>query len=402
MGSLLTAFALALGSNARQIGILTSVSRLAGFAQLFTHHLLQKTGSKRRLYYYVFGTSRTVRILVAILPGISLVFVAHNVIWWLILLMFIINCADAMGLILKKTWLSELTPSDIRGRYFGLRNVFVGFSGMLMGYLCSLYIDYWKEAGKEMFGFQSLFLFSALLGYTTLAIIAVTPEIPNGPKKQNLKALLKSLQVPFRDRPFFAWTIFRGCYGFAVGFAGPFFAVYLLKELQLSLATVALYTAMGQMGSIALSRFWGSLADRYGNKKILVVSCIGKSIFPALWIFATGIDTAWAIVWLGFIHLIRALNSAQQITMLNMALWLSPKESRTTYLACESTIVHLLSAISPFLGGLLLGLMEGRYADVSILGWHHTLSPIHMLFLISAILRGAASLVLVKVDSDSK
>ena len=51
IGSILTAFALALGANEGQIGFLTSARRLAGFAQLLTNHLLERIGGKRRLYY---------------------------------------------------------------------------------------------------------------------------------------------------------------------------------------------------------------------------------------------------------------------------------------------------------------------------------------------------------------
>jgi MFS family permease len=401
IGSLMTAFALDLGANEGQIGAITSVRRVAGFAQLLTNHLMERLGSRRRLYYCVFGTSRTVRILIALLPSIPLAFVSQNVIWWLLFMILIIGCADSMGLVLKKTWMSELTPSGIRGRYFGLRNIFVDSFGMIAGYLGSRYVDHWRTIGKGMFGFQSLFVMGAFLGFLTLIVVAMTPESPSEPKKQTLKAFLRSFQIPFRDRAFAIWTAFRGCYSFGTGFAGPFFSVYLLKELQLPLATVAIYTAIGQIASIVLSRFWGTLADRYGNKVVLVASCVAKSIFPALWIFATGVDTLGAILWLGFVHCVRGFNSAQRITMLNMALWLSPEESRPMYLACESTVVSILSAVSPFLGGLIIGLVAGRYTEISILGWHHTLCAIHVLFLISAILRSASSLILIWVRSDS-
>lgn len=375
---------------------------MAGFSQLFTNHFLEQTGSRRRLYYYVFGICRTARVFIAILPTISLFLAFHNVIWWLISLIFVASCAESIGIVLKNTWLSEVTPQEIRGRYFGLRDLLAGLFSMAVGYLGSVYVDHWRETGRGMFGFQSLFLISAIVGYSTLVIAAMIPEISSKPRRQNLKLFLKSFQIPFRDKPFAIWTVFRGCYSFATGFAGPFFAVYLLRELQLSLATVAIYTMIGQITSIGLSRFWGSLADRYGNKAVLVVSCIGKSIFPALWIFATGVDSLSAIVWLGFVHSVRCLNSAQKITMLNMALWLSPEESRPIYLACESSIVNILSAVSPFLGGMMLGAMAGRYAEISILGWHYTLCTMHVLFFISAILRGASSMMLLWVRSDSE
>jgi len=397
MGNLLTAYALAVGSNARQIGILSTARNLAGFTQLLTNHVLQRIGSKRRLFYHTFGISRTIRVVVAFLPMIPLAFVSDNLAWWLIALMFMVSGGDAITMVLKKTWMSEITPPDIRGRYFGLRSLLSDFSGMLMGYFGGFYIDHFRELGREVFGFQSIFLFSTLIGYSTLFLVSRIPEISREPERQGLKDFIKSFQLPFRNRPFLIWTIYDACYSFAVGFAGPFFTVYLLRELNLPLATVAIYTAIGEISSIALSRWWGSLADKYGNLPILTVACIGKSIFPALWIFTSGINTLGAILWLGFVHSVRGFNSAQSITTLNMTLGLSPEKDRPIYLACESTVVNFLSAISPLLGGLLLGSMSVNHIETSIFGWNHILYPMHLLFLISAILRGSASLILIKV-----
>ena len=402
MGNLMTAFALALGSNEQQIGILTSARRFAGFMQLLTNHFLMKTGSRRRLSQYIFGVSGTVRVMIALFPSIPLAFVSRNAVWYLISLIFIIGSVDAMGLVLKNTWMSELAPRSIRGRYFGLRKLLTGFSGMLIGYLGGLYVDYRRGSQREMFGFQSLFLVGALIGYSTLILLSIVPEVSNEPRKESLKEFLGGFRILFRDKPFVIWMLFHGCWSFATGFARPFFTVYLLKELQLSLATVALYTALGEIASISLAQLWGQLSDKYGNKRILVVCCIAKSIFPALWILATGVDTLWAIIWLGFVHSVRGFNSGQQITILNMALWLSPREHRATYLSSENSFTNILSAISPFVGGLIIGLIGDWHREVTILRWYHTLCPLHILFFISAISRGTSSLILGWVKSDSR
>ena len=402
MGNLMIAFALALGCNEWQIGILTSARRFAGFTQLLTNHFLVRTGSMRRLSQYVFGVSGTVRTIIALLPSIPLAFISKNAAWWLIFLISIIGSMDSIGLVLKNTWMSELTPQSIRGRYFGLRRLLTGFFGMLIGYVGGLYVDYCQNANREMFGFQSLFLLGALGGYLTLILLSIVPEVSSEPKKESMKEFLGSFRILFRDKPFVIWMFFHGCWSFSTGFAGPFFTVYLLKELHLSLATVALYTALGEIASISLARLWGQLADKYGNKRILIVCCIAKSIFPALWIFATGVDTIWAIIWLGFVHSMRGFNSGQQISILNMTLWLSPEKYRATYLSSENSFANILSAISPFVGGLIISLIAGWHREVAILGWHHTWCALHILFFISAILRFTASLILNWVEPDSR
>jgi len=277
----------------------------------------------------------------------------------------------------------------------------MGFSGMIIVYIGGLYIDYWQGSQKEMFGFQSLFLMGACIGYSTVILLSIAPEVSREPKKESLREFLTGFQILFRDKPFVIWMLFHGCWSFSVGFAGPFFTVYLLKELKLSLANVALYTALGEIASISLARLWGKLADRYGNRRILIVCCIGKSIFPALWIFATGIDTLGAIIWLGFVHSVRGFNSGQQITILNMALWFSPQEHRATYLSSDNSITNILSAISPFIGGLIIGLIGNWHREVAILGWQHRFCALHILFFASAVLRATSSLILNWVESDA-
>jgi len=401
MGNLMIAFALALGCSEGQIGILTSARRFAGFTQLLTNYCLVRTGSRRRLSQYVFGVSSTVRVIIALLPSIPLAFISKNPVWSLIFLISIIGSMDAISLVLKNTWMSELTSRSIRGRYFGLRKLLTGFFGMLIGYAGGLYIDYCQNSQKEMFGFQSLFLIGALSGYLTLMLLSIVPEVYSEPKKESIKEFLESFRLLSRNKPFVVWMFFHGCWSFSTGFAGPFFTVYLLKELQLPLATVALYTALGEIASISLSRLWGQLADKYGNKRILIVCCVAKSIFPALWIFATGVDTIFAIIWLGFVHSVRGFNSGQQITILNMTLWLSPAEHRATYISSENSFANILSAISPFVGGLIISLIGGWHREVAILGWHHIFCALHILFFISAICRSISSLILHCVESDS-
>ena len=396
-GDLLTAYALALGSNERQIGMLSTARHFASFAQLLTSYFLEKTGSKRLLFYYVFGITNTIRLLVPVLSVIPFIFVHQNIVWCLIALMFLISSGESIILVLKKAWMSEITPVDIRGRYFGLRGLIGDSSGMIIGYLSGLYVDRWKQANGEMFGFQSFLLVSAIAGYLAFVIVSRIPEISDNKGRQSLKDFLGSFREPFRDKTFSIWILFNASYSFAVGFAGPFFTVYLLRELGLPLATVAIYTAIGEIPSIGLSRFWGSLADRYGNMIVLVISTIAKSIFPALWIFTSGNNSFWAITWLVFVHSIRGFNSAQGITMLNILLEISPQKSRPMYLAYESTIVNLVAAISPFIGGILLELISERHTDISFLCLQ--LKPMHLLFLISALLRSISSLALIWVST---
>ena len=81
----------------------------------------------------------------------------------------------------------------------------------------------------------------------------------------------------------------------AQSIAGQFFTVYQLQYLGLNYTSFQLLNAVASLGSLASMPLWGYLADKYGNKPILIICCGLVLVPPLLWILAApdGIAGLW-------------------------------------------------------------------------------------------------------------
>ena len=76
-------------------------------------------------------------------------------------------------------------------------------------------------------------------------------------------------------------------WSFASNLAIPFFAVYMLARLGLSLPAVIGLTMLSQLTSIMFVRAWGPLADRAGSKTVLSLSASLYLLVILGWTFTT-------------------------------------------------------------------------------------------------------------------
>ncbi len=76
-------------------------------------------------------------------------------------------------------------------------------------------------------------------------------------------------------------------WSFASNLAIPFFAVYMLTKLGLSLPTVVGLTVLSQLTNIWFVRTWGRLADRVSSKTVLPLAASLYLLVILGWVFTT-------------------------------------------------------------------------------------------------------------------
>jgi MFS family permease len=98
---------------------------------------------------------------------------------------------------------------------------------------------------------------------------------------------------------------------------------------------------------------WGELADRYGNKKILVLSSLFIVILPLLWIVSP------AFWWICLIQALGGLAwSGFDISALNFAYDVLPSEKVTRH----TSYLIFYRGLAIFAGGLVGGLLIHRFS----------------------------------------
>lgn len=385
-GMVIVGFALALGASEFEIGLLAAGPMLGGMSQLLTDRILQRGESRKSVCLRMLTWGRLLKLLPVLLPMVPVLFVRDHRVVWLILIVSASSAFGSIGGVARLAWLSDLVPEHMRGRFFANRNLIVDAAGVSVLLVGGWLMDQWRghHGERALGGFQVVMVAGVLFGGMSLLLLRIVPEPPMV-RGQKEAGLLRTFMLPFQSPEYRKFMAFQVLWSFAAGFAGPFFSMYMIKDLGISYTLIGLYTNMGMAASLYCVRFWGQLADRFGNKPVLSVAAFMKAIFPFLWIFAS--PTSY--VYLGLVHLVRAFNSAQKLSQLNMALKLSPEANRAAYLAGYQALSKACSAVSPMIGGALATMMAGAALELPFL----TLRGLHFMFILSGILRLSSLLV---------
>ena len=345
-GPLFIAFILSMGASNVLIGIIIGLSFLSQLSQISAIFLVEKTGKRKTISFLASGISRFLWIVIALIPFI---FSGSLVVLALVFLLasFIANISTCSW----NSWMRDLIPMNTRGRFFAKRLKLSFIPGMILSILGGVFIDYWRRnyPESEPYGYSFLFILGAFLGLISLYFILHIPEAPMEKNNGSLKILIQ----PFRDKNFRKLVMAIGLWSFAVNMASPFFTVYMLKILNLSIFQIMSLSVISQIFNIYFLGILGKLSDRFGNKPVLTVSSSSFIICIIAWTFTTLPEKhLLSLPLLVIIHVLMGLSTAgTNLTIVNIAAKLSNPKNATTYLASISVINSIFSGIAAILGG---------------------------------------------------
>ncbi|MEA3248184.1 MAG: MFS transporter [Nanoarchaeota archaeon] len=295
--SYLSPFALVLNATSSQIGILYAImSLLPGIVQVKASELIRKFSRKKIVLQSVM-----VQILLwipIILTGVLFYMGVPYMIWVLIALIGLLYVFSAIAHPAWFSWMGSLIPEERRGKYFAKRNRVMGFFGLIAMILGAIILDSMKRVGISegnilgwtLLGFGILFVLAALtrLGSWTLLTGQYEPRLKV--RKKDGFSFRQFLKVA-PSTPFGRFALFRGAFSIAIGIAGPFWAVYMLRDLGFSYMWFMGITVSGIVFQLLFLPLLGKASDRFGNVRIMGI-CSGLIfIAPFLWIASTWISS---------------------------------------------------------------------------------------------------------------
>ena len=404
-GAFQTGFALFLGCSPFWIGALGGIPALAGLVQLFSSYLAQCYGDRKPLALWFSFAARLLWVPMLLIP-----FLLPRPLWvgaFLVLTLLSSLCANVSAP-LWTAWITDLVPEDNRGRYFGRRNMFAGWVGMIVPVLGGYFLDGAAKSTRfsQPEAFAVIFAAASLFAAFSLGLGMQSPDVPKLRLKEGQppEGALAFYRAPFADGNFRRILAAFAMMVIAQSVAGQFFVVYQLKYLALDYTAFQLLAAVSTLGALVSMPFWGYLADKYGNKPILMI-CTGLVLLPPLmWILAVpdGIPGLWGYdpahgLYLSLTKLdIIVLNTLAGIgwagvglTQFNLMIGASPADKRTVYVSAMAAVSGLAGGISPLTGGAI---MESL-AHVAFPAHGIIRSNYHVVFILSALLRGVALLM---------
>lgn len=346
--SYFSAYALYLNATAGQVGLLATLPALLGsFAQLVAAWWAERRGQRLPLIVAGLAAQGLLWVPVILFP---LLCPQHAVAILLVALTFYYG-ANHFANPLWHSLMGDLVPEDMRGRYFGERSRLMNLANFVALVSAGLVLRFAKMHGDTGAGFATIFAIA--MGARALSVYKVRKVVERALPAGRLSLHPRSLWRELKGSQFARFGVFTAVMSFSAGIAGPFYAVYMLRDLHFSyvqfMATQAI-VVVSQVGTLLL---WGRIADRFGNRFVLAITGSIIPVTPLLWLLTTQfgaillIQLLNGIAWAGF-----------NLSAGNFVYDAVPRERRSLY----NAIHNVLTAFALVAGASLGGFLESHVA----------------------------------------
>ncbi len=288
-GAVITGWALHLGLGPLGVGLLGALPFLAQLMQLPGAYLTSRFGA-RRMALITVALSRQ-----AFLPLVVLPFVPISIEWKRAVLVAAAAAHYGLGILCNNawvTWMGALVPRRVRGRYFGRRTAISTLAGALAVLTAGTFLDGARHSDRTGLGLAALALAACVLGALSTWLMSLKHDPARGAQPSSFQ-VARMLQ-PLRDGAARRLLAYGVTWNAALGFAAPFFTLYLLQDLKLGFTLVALQGATMALARMVGAPLWGRLIDRIGARSVLSACTWGLTLSPVLWVLA-GPDRWWPI-----------------------------------------------------------------------------------------------------------
>ena len=283
--SFVVLMALSYGATSALVGIMTSITNLTGMLALVPGAMLigRIADRKRIVVTTGGGIGRLLLLGLIFLPLFSISRPAG------IAVIVAISASRAfMGNFSNPAWTSlvaDLVPRRLRGRYFSLRNIAIAPAVFVAAPVGGYLIRRLSGAdGSSFFGYQVVFSLALILGIVGTVCFARIPE-PGGKDAHAPKVRIRDFYSLLRTAPgYAAFLVSAFVWHLSVQTGGPFFDVYLVRELGGTSTVVGLNLAVSTLASVAGQLIFGPLSSKRGNIRVQRLTGFIIPVMPALWL----------------------------------------------------------------------------------------------------------------------
>ncbi|MGB3207594.1 MAG: MFS transporter [Crinalium sp.] len=380
-GVLLSNFLLQLGASPIEIGMVSSVPMVVNLLQPVGAYLSERTTSRRWYGIWIYAPARLLWLVLVLIIAWNCWhhIESHTLVILTLVMVLITNLMGAFGSASWLSWMAALVPQKLRGRYFGVRNSATSLTNLIGVPLMGLGISVFP--GGTIQGYSLFLLLGVVAGLMSLGcqlqMADVNPQQQAVLGKDQICATeikdSNSLPLTGNVEPnFLRFLLYVMCWAFAVNVSAPFFNLYLLDNLGIDVKWVTIYSSLMAGASLLMLVAWGKLADKIGNRPVLVLVGILVALTPLFWL-GTGSNFVCVWVWFPLLHLLMGgTNAAIDLCNNNLLMVVAPKNNQASYFATVAAVAGVGGALGTTAGGFLAEFVEygglpGLFAFSSVL-----------------------------------
>ncbi len=399
-GLLLIYWARDLDASYFQLGLLQAAPALVGLLRLGTPALIAWLGSSKRV---CLGFSVVAYALLALVPPLVMSGEASDSassVWSPLILLLALLCVhqvvEQIATVALFSWLGDLVPRRVRGRYFARRNI-LQLSVLIPTFLASGWaIDTlrnrypeprgWVYAAAVALGAGLLLAALVPLAFMPARMREATRLRRSAPPQTSLWA---TFAAPFRDVASRKLLLY-GCW-FSL-FNGLFSTpqnIFPKVGLGLGLGPMNAMQTVMRLGQVGVSAWAGPWSDRRGNRPVIVLCQLLVGTAPLFYLAASPSRPYWILgAWL-----LWSAYAGINICVPNLTMKLAPAGGHAPHLAAYYALTSLFLTVGTVGGGYVFDLLRDR--ALHLFQW--PIDRFALFFALAWLTRTAAALLIAQV-----
>ena len=382
-GILLSNFLVELDASPVVFGMLCSIPMLVNLIQPLGAYLSERSTSRFQYSLRTHGIGRLLWLILVIgVAGFNLgVINTHQLVMLTLLIVLFSNLLGGLGAASWLSWVAMIVPRQLRGRYFGIRNSAASLTNLVCVPIAGLVVSHWY--GGSIQGYGVVLLVGIVFGIVGLGCqyfqVDMNPRLQNtdygslpqtNEIKQEARELLAgskgdssagdstppvaSASSIWKNSNFLRFLLYVSFWALAVNISSPFFNLYMLDTLDLDVSYVTIYNSLQAAATLLMLIVWGKLADKIGNRPILICIGILVAATPLLWL-GIGADRLDIWLWLPLLHILAGGTwAAIDLCNNNIQLAIAPVKNQSIYFAIAGAVAGASGALGTTIGSFIV------------------------------------------------
>jgi MFS family permease len=334
-----------LGATNYQVGLISSLPQFIGmFAMIIGSFILSRLEEKKKF--------TALSILFTRLFVFSMVFImfvpAEYRSWVFVLLIGLMNFPGSFMLLSWQSLIGDLIPDQRRNSFFSERNRILTIVGMITTFLMGIILQQFDKANP--LPYQILFFIAFVFGIVEVYYLFKHVEHKKEKSVKPIKEKRLALKWDvFKDKRFVIFLICSLYFNFTWQMAWSLFNIYQIKYAYANGLWISLFTVANQISQVISYKWWGRMADKHGNAKMLIFVSLGMASAPLLTVLSTN------LYYLIVVNVFTGLFVAGTVLILfNQLLEVTKEENRSSYIANYNILLAIIGFIAPQFGVFLL------------------------------------------------
>lgn len=354
VGTFLSIYALRLGATSQDIGLLSSLPALAALIFLVPagrfleryRNILRPTvvvGLVQRVQYVLIA-------LVALLPA-----ALH--VPGLIAAVTLGAIAAATGSVAFTVMFGQIVPATDRARVVSVRSLLASLTSavaaVLGGQMLELHLLPFPWNYSALFAVGFLF---SLVSLWYVGRLDVPPMAQSAAEQTPASALSlrQILSMARQTRPFTRYVGATFIANWTVNLPIPLYALFWVHVLNLGESWIGAITTVGSLVPIFVFPLWARAAERYGNRAMMTVGCLGIALFPITTALSPSAEWLLIPAVLGGIF-----TPPWSLGLYNGLFEVIPAQQQPTFISLHTAAMNLAAFTAPLLSAALLAPVIG-------------------------------------------